>query len=1387
MKHLLTFLRGSLHTIAGIVIVGVVVLYLAVHFNLAGMLVEHALEKELGEKLGTKVTVEGETKVDWFNQVVLDRLTLYDLQGDTLLHARRVLVAYDIWAILSHHLVLNTCQLIDFDIRTYRESPEDIPNYQFLIDALKKKDPDSQPFIRQFDLNSILLRQGSLSYHVRSKPHLAVNETPIDPNHIQIEKLSANLHLHDERLTIKKFHCVERKTQFSINRSEVALNLAELRKRATDQELQLISLKGLEAENDMLTAKADARYTTQGLTLQLRELDLPYGHPRLKGIHELHASASLKLSQLERPLDSLQLEATIDEMHLRMDTLGQVNATGQLVGMPCQATLKGQLKCLLGEVSIDTHIEFPRKTIENASFEKRELILQGHCQTPRFAIGKLLPPKAELGNTAIDADFKVLRSPGKPLLLAINGDVRKLEWREHTFRDIELNVEGNLNKLKGFIALNDSLCSASANVDIDLSKKQRQFKVIGSVSHLNPNALKLTKVSMLDSVSISGLLNADVMASNFLDAEGSVLIDQLMIEKGEQRLELEPITFEGTARRGLLRSPIAIIDYERDKQNGNYHLMGGLPIANDLCDILALPFRMEKQGHFDLNIDANQNITRAHAELPSVDLLQGRHAAAVLDMTGDTAKTLFPTLTFVMSSPSHGLEGTLRGRVVIQPTLDLVIEPTTLLYNRKKPIKLTNAHIWSTPEGDIMVENFQMRGENQGIAAYGALGKDGDKRFLVSLDNFDLGPICSNLKKNYLHFGGQASGDIMINSHPSLRLTTDSLKIRNFSYIDTLVGDGSFNVDYQIAENAVEIKADIETHKRYHNHIECDLLMGKSDSIDLRCDTDHLPLGWLNNWTGNILQQLSGDITGKARLCGAFSRLDLEGTPDIDVRFTHNMIGAHFHIRDKVTLKPGLIALRNAYVDDCHGHPLTLNAKVEHTYLRHFLYDVTVDMPNNREGFLALDRKEQPGRLYWGQLYAKGHANLRGGNGKHRFNLNVGTTEKSCFFLSPYAQDIDPDQAAYSFLTFRDKAKLEQDTLSLKQDGNAEASVTKLEDRTDLQVDLQINATEQCEVRLKIDPLSDDELIGRGNGNLSVRYDPTRDITLAGIYHITDGTYTMSMKGDVMSKTFQLQNTSKVSFNGVPSQAELDLECRYHIPSVNLNDLDQSITAVSGMSRSTVPVDCKMNVTGQLSAPKVSFDFELKNVSDQTNTMAQNAISDRQTKEQEVLYLLFFSKFFTPQYAQSSQSRNGSSELTSLASSSITAQLNQLLGRVSDNFSMGTNVRSDKGDFSDVEMDLSVTTHLLGDRLQLSGNLGYRDPAHRLGTMSNNTTSVIGDFDLEWLVNASGTTRIKAYSHYNERDYTINNALTTQGIGFIWLKDFGKLHYPKLRKQPTKK
>ena len=151
----------------------------------------------------------------------------------------------------------------------------------------------------------------------------------------------------------------------------------------------------------------------------------------------------------------------------------------------------------------------------------------------------------------------------------------------------------------------------------------------------------------------------------------------------------------------------------------------------------------------------------------------------------------------------------------------------------------------------------------------------------------------------------------------------------------------------------------------------------------------------------------------------------------------------------------------------------------------------------------------------------------------------------------------------------------------------------------------------------------------------------------------------------------------------------------------------------------------------------------------------------------QIIYLLALNRFYTPDYMNATTNNN---ELTSVASSTISSQLSNLLGQISDKWTISPNFHSQKGDFSDVDVDLALSSQLLNNRLLFNGNFGYRD-----NTYNSKNSNFIGDFDIEYLLNSRGNLRLKAYNHFNDQNYFIRNALTTQGVGIVFRHEFDKL------------
>lgn len=296
---------------------------------------------------------------------------------------------------------------------------------------------------------------------------------------------------------------------------------------------------------------------------------------------------------------------------------------------------------------------------------------------------------------------------------------------------------------------------------------------------------------------------------------------------------------------------------------------------------------------------------------------------------------------------------------------------------------------------------------------------------------------------------------------------------------------------------------------------------------------------------------------------------------------------------------------------------------------------------------------------------------------------------------------------------------------------------------------------------LVMDPVSDDRIVARGSGALQLGYgSDTERLTMFGKYVLDEGNYNFTLQ-DIILKDFKIRQGSQISFNGDPLRAVLDINAAYRV-NTNLADLDKSFASDRELNRTNVPVDAILYVKGDIEDPEITFGLELPTLSQDVARKVMSIISTDDMMSRQIIYLLALNRFYTPEYMGASG--NGG-EWASVASSTLSSQLTNMLGHLTDKFTIAPSLRSDKGDFSDMEVDLALSSRLLNNRLLLNGNFGYRD-------RSTSNTTFIGDFDIEYLLNRSGNLRLKAYNHFNDQNYYLKSALTTQGIGIVYKRDF---------------
>ena len=329
--------------------------------------------------------------------------------------------------------------------------------------------------------------------------------------------------------------------------------------------------------------------------------------------------------------------------------------------------------------------------------------------------------------------------------------------------------------------------------------------------------------------------------------------------------------------------------------------------------------------------------------------------------------------------------------------------------------------------------------------------------------------------------------------------------------------------------------------------------------------------------------------------------------------------------------------------------------------------------------------------------------------------------------------------------------------------------VRKLEEKssTDIKLLFNLDVTPEAKLRVITDASTNDALNLYGRGKMQARYHNKGAFTMRGVYTVEEGDYQLSIQGPLKKKfTFKPGGTMK--FDGAPMNGELNLQAVYPVHNVSLGDLSSRST----FARTSVRVDCLMNLLGKCEAPRVTFDFDLHNVNEDEKKMVRSLISTDEERNMQVLYLLGIGRFYSYDYTGNVD--KGNLAMKSLLSSTISSTINDIVASAvgQSNWSFGTSIATGDVGWSDMDIEGLVSGRLLNNRLLVDGQFGYRD---RLATGSN----FVGDFDVKWLLTKNGNVAVKAYNQTNDRYFT-KSSLTTQGIGLVLKKDFN--HFTELFK-----
>ena len=1120
-----------------------------------------------------------------------------------------------------------------------------------------------------------------------------------------------------------------------------------------------------------------------------------------------------------------------------LSEIGDVDIVAAGEGRPASGDVEVDLKAV-------TSIGSATLAATASGLKNRSGHFKGELATEDLDLG-VISGLQELGAANLTADFEG-DLKGKDADGELNLYVGDVDYRGRVYGGVTAFARKSGKDCNAQIEVDNEISKMDLTADAHIDRQESWVDLLANVAYLHPSMLGL--LPKYPDHTLSGTLSAQLQGDNVDNVTGELRLTDFSFHAPNQKsIQLDRLLLTAAndeeGRHIVLKS-----DWLDGKVDGNFKV-AELPLEvkcmaaevfpsllecqrpekgftsdisfdllvknnNSLTEFFDLPFRMLVDMPVNGGIDGFDNTAWIDFDLPYLQqgknkLVRDTRLSLRLDGDDGTARlgaaTVFPakkgdmslnlnvfsvednvladvdwmTLdnTFLNGSLSLGAQID-KDELTGKPEVAIDLKPSLLEFGTAK-WNIDRSRI-SFKDGALDVKDFKLWHEGQFIDISGRASADPLDSLSVRLAGIDLGSIFETLNINYVAFGGIATGDLTargaLGKEPIA--STDNLNVKGLAYNGAVLGDAILKSHWDNRQKEVTITADITGDEGNKSVIDGGIWVTR-DSLSFDIDAHRVPVNFLAPFMEAFTSDVKGRASGTAKLFGTFSDIDLVGRVLADsVAIKLDYTNVYYHGTDSVYLEPGKIIIPSFRLYDRYGNSAIMTGELTHRYFHDPRFNFRISDVRN---MLVYDTNAKMNPDWYGTLYGNGSAVVRGWPGTVSVSVDMTAVGKSSFTFV-----LNDTQAAedYRFLTFSDRKKEEEklraDTVPSVLDAFRK-KVEKNDDRPSTFIlDMRGTVTPSTLMTLVMDPVAGDKINARGNGNLQMDYDSESDaLQMFGKYTLEEGTYNFSLQ-DLILRDFNIRRGSSISFNGDPFNGMLDITATYRV-NTNLSDLDKSFSTDRELTRTNVPVDAVLMVDGEMQHPDITFDIELPTLTQDVTRKVKSIISTDDMMSRQIIYLLALNRFYTPEYMGSTS--NGG-ELASVASSTLSSQLQNMLGQLTDKFTLAPSFRSDKGDFSDIEVDVALSSRLLNNRLLVNGNFGYRD-------RSTSTTTFVGDFDIEYLLSRSGNLRLKAYNHFNDQNYYLRQALTTQGLGVIYRKDFDNpftwLHKKKKDKKEEKK
>lgn len=1418
----------------------------------------------LCDKFGTKVKV-GRVDLGFINRLILDDSYMQDKNGEQMLRVSRISVKINLLALANGQIEITSAQFFGLHANLYKATPEAKPNFQFVVDALASKDSTKQKTPLDLQINSLIIRNGEISYRVLSRPsrpgkfsaddinarnisaHIIINRITDDSLNVKVKRIAF-----DERcgfklksLSLSAIAC-RTKTKIENFKLELPATLIQIpslqasyRMKNGQIEMPTLQFDGsikapYISPSDLavfvptltrlnMRPALDIQFNGTGSSLTVKKISINTTDGSLQlvangGVKNYPANPSwyTNIDQLkagQQAISNIYAVATGKNVPNIIERLGNVQITGYAGGDKKNIASEGKLHTSPGNLTL--------------AFDKRGDKITAHMETVRFNIGSLVNDN-KLGH--ISANLNVDGSSKDNF--AAQGRVYDFDYNGYKYRSLNLNATYRHKRLEGKANIDDPNVQLTAIGTFVNNGAKPNLQLKANIAHFEPNTLRLT--DKWQQTAFAANIACDIKGSDINNADGSIELHDFAMRGPETEYNINNVSVKTGYNNGnhfldvdsdfgtidinghfsyntIVRSVLNMVaaklptipglthkpqrefnDFTLNASLNSTEWMNrllGIPLEihrplnisgeiddknekiNLWCDVPSFTFNGNRFSDAFVNVESPSDTLKADIRIKKLDD-RGKYMALHLN-AGASDNHLNTSLSF-SNNERHPLKGIINSSTVFAKDEEGVSTAYIDVLPSRATIGDTTWHVAPSSiiysKNKLQVNSFSVSHDNQMLAINGTATKSENDSLLVTLNDIDVSYVLNLVNFHSVDFLGMASGEARIAGAFSEKpLLSADVIVKDFKFETGRMGTLYANVGYNHEEGNIEINAVAKDEDNRWTDIN-GYVSPKHNYINLAIDAHRTRAEFMESFCGSFMDNVNADINGNVNVVGPLNNINLVGKAVVDGSVRLSALNTTYWMRgDSVTFVPDEIKFKGDTLYDRNGNIGIMTGSIYHKHLTNLSYALKVKAKN----LLAYDTHSFGDNTFYGTAYVTGDCDIKGKSGEVVIDIDAVPEKNSILVYNAADQS---SIGSTDFITWKDNNVEETDSTDTEHNNKVDIS-------TNIRLNFLINCNPNATLKLIMDEKTGDYITLNGDGVLRASYFNKGSFDIYGNYIVDHGVYKLTIQ-NIIKKDFTFQKGGSISFGGDPYNAALNLKALYVLNSVSLADLNIG----RSFSNNNVRVNCLMNITGNPNSPKVDFDLDMPNMSNDIKQMVYSLLNAEEEKNQQVLYLLAVGRFMaqnnnnnatgeTPQYSQTSLA------MQSFLSGTISQQLNSVLSNVinSSNWNFGANISTGTEGFNNAEYEGMLSGSLLNNRLLFNGQFGYRDNA-------NATTSFIGDFDIKYLLFPNGNLAINVYNKTNDRYFT-RNSLNTQGLGVIMKKDFTRISdlFFWRKKEKTKK